>query len=70
MLVDEFGVDTVQGAMEALAAGREKWRVKQLAAAVRDSPETAARVLAELHYSIAPPESGHPAARSERFRAY
>lgn len=70
MLVDEFGVDTVDGAMEALARGRETWRTGQLAAAVRDCPETAARVLAELKYEVRVPGSGHPRPRSDRLQAY
>jgi hypothetical protein len=36
-------------------AGRERWRRRQLAAATRDVPEVAARVLQELGYSVTPP---------------
>lgn len=56
MLIDELGVDAPTGALDALARGRIDWRRKQLAAAVRDSPETAARVLRELNYAVTPPE--------------
>ncbi len=70
MLIDEFGVDTPAGAVEALSCGRQRWRTDQLAAAVRDSPSTAARVLEEIGYSVAPPQQGHGPERRERLRAY
>lgn len=70
MLIDEFGVDTVAGAMEALACGRESWRVSQIAASVRDDPETVARVMAELGYAMTAPSDGHPPRRMDRLRAY
>jgi hypothetical protein len=70
MLADEFGVDTAPGAMEALAEGRQRWRTDQLAAAVRDSPRTAVRVLEGLGYSIEPPPAGLAADRPEKLRAY
>ncbi len=69
MLIDEFGVDTERDAAARLAEGRERWRLDQLAASVRDSPETAARALGALGYSVAPPASGHPANRIDRLRA-
>lgn len=54
-LIDEFGVDAPDGALAALAEGRAEWRRKQLGAAVRDSPEVAARVLRALGYAVAAP---------------
>jgi hypothetical protein len=70
MLLDEFGVDAPAGAKEALCRGRERWRTDQLAAAVRDSPSTAARVLTDLGYTVAPPPEGDRPDRSDRLRAY
>lgn len=39
-------------ALRAIGQGRMRWRRNQLGAAVRDSPETAARILQELGYAI------------------
>lgn len=69
MLADELGVDVESGAYEALAEGRERWRLDQLAAAVRHSPETAAAVLQELGYTVERPAGGALPNRTERLRA-
>lgn len=66
LLIEEFGVDSQQGAQSAIEKGRIDWRRRQLAAATRDAPDTAARVLDELGYTIKPPVGGHPAERSSR----
>src|SRR5690242_21769004 len=50
MLLDELGVDCPRDVRRVLAEGRERWRLKQVAASATDSPETAARVLRELGY--------------------
>ncbi len=68
MLIEELGVDREPGAVEALMQGRAHWRRLQLAAAVRDSPETAAEVLRDLHYGVAPPEAGAPRDRLDRLQ--
>jgi hypothetical protein len=69
MLVTEIGVDAPDGALDALADGRERWRLDQLAASVRDSPETAARVLREeLGYEVRLPDAGPRSDRPERLR--
>ena len=68
MLVTELGVDAPDGALEALRDRRERWRLHQTAAAVRDSPTTAARVLAELGYQVDAPISGPSPDRSDRLR--
>ena len=52
MLVCELGVDCSEEGREALRLARAAWRRKQLAAAVRDAPETAADALAELGYHV------------------
>jgi hypothetical protein len=71
VLIAELGVDAPAGATEALQAGRVDWRKDQLAAAVRDSPETAAKVLREeLDYIVtAPPDSGAAPDRLDKLQA-
>lgn len=71
MLITELGVDAPAGARETLGDGREQWRLDQLASAVGDSPETAARVLEqELGYKVVRPEDGPGADRHDRLRAF
>lgn len=48
MTINEFGIDTVPGWEEAITVGRISWRHIQLAAAVRDDPETARDALREI----------------------
>jgi hypothetical protein len=69
MLIDELGVDAERGAKRALARGRADWRRKQLGASVRDSPETAARVLREMHYTVESPEAGPTSDRMDKLEA-
>lgn len=70
VLITELGVDAPEGAISALEAGRVEWRTNQLAAAVRDSPETAAKVLREeLGYDVTPPSSGPASDRLDKLRA-
>ncbi len=61
MLVEEFGIDSVDTWRSHLASGREKWRRTQLKAAVRDAPEDAAETLRSLGYDVvaaeAPPDN-------------
>lgn len=70
LLVNEFDIETVQGYQEAIDAGRQAWRRRQLGAAVRDIPEEAARVLKELGYTVQPPESGPPEDKIDRLTQY
>jgi hypothetical protein len=70
VIIDEFGVDQEPGALEALAAGRRTWRLGQLGAAVRDSPETAAQTLRNLGYTVTPPTTGAPPERTAKLTAY
>jgi hypothetical protein len=70
MLILELGVDAEDGWQEALAKGRQQWRLNQIGASVRDSPETAARVLRELGYDVSPPASGVVRDRSEKLHLY
>lgn len=69
MLVDEMGVDAPPTADAALADGRARWRRMQIGASVRDCPEMAARVLAELGYAVKPPNGVHPPERLDRLTA-
>lgn len=55
MLVTEFGFDRRDGWKEAVLAGREQWRIKQVKAIVRDHPEAAADVLENLGYQVSRP---------------
>lgn len=48
LVINEFGIDTVPGWEEAITVGRISWRHIQLAAAVRDDPETARDALREI----------------------
>lgn len=48
LLINEFGVDAQPGWQNAIRCGRIAWRHIQLAAAVRDDPETARSALQEL----------------------
>lgn len=67
MLIDEFGVDHDGAAREKLAEGRERWRLVQTRAAVRDAPETAADTLRDLGYCVAlPGDVTTPANRRDR----
>lgn len=52
------GVDHQPNYRVALNEGRERWRRRQLAAMVRDVPEEAVRVLADLGYAIDEPPDG------------
>lgn len=59
MLIQEFGVDAQPDWEPRLRTGRVQWRRTQLAAAVRDCPEEAVRVLVEhLGYSVEVPAMG------------
>lgn len=57
--VDEFGLDHRETYRTALQKGRERFRLRQLAAAVRDSPSTAAEVLRGLGYAVVEPTLAH-----------
>src|SRR5262249_4739271 len=62
-LILEFGVDRQPGWKAAIEEGREQWRRMQLKAAVRDAPEEAAEVLADLGWVLRPPvepTASHP----------
>ncbi len=56
----EFGLDAAADWREALAAGRLQWRRQQLAAAVSDCPEEAARALESLGYVVTRAEGKPP----------
>lgn len=54
-LVQECGVDHHANWESSVNAGRERWRRRQLAAAVRDIPIEAARTLRESGWTVKPP---------------
>lgn len=70
LLIEEFAIDHNDGAAQALAEGRARWRRHQTGAAVRDAPEVAARVLRELGYSVAPPSTGVRPERIDKLTRY
>lgn len=65
MLINEFRIDARDDWQSAVADGREGWRQMQLAAAVRDDPETARRALASLGEGTGQSDSGR-----DRMRAF
>lgn len=52
VLQEEFGLKTGENWLEVCRKSRTRWRRIQLAAAVRDSPETAAEELRRLGYEV------------------
>lgn len=69
-VVQECGADHHPGWRQAVEAGRERWRRRQLAALVRDAPDEAIRVLRENGYRIEPPESGEMRGHPESLRSW
>ncbi|MDN5688598.1 MULTISPECIES: hypothetical protein [unclassified Brachybacterium] len=70
MLIDEFGVDHPEGSFEVLRAARERWRLIQTRAAVRDAPQAAIDALESLGYTVSwSGVSGEPDPRRGRLRA-
>lgn len=57
VLFDEFCFDKMTGAMNAIHDGRERFRARQCATVVRDSPDVAAGALRELGYVVAEPST-------------
>jgi hypothetical protein len=59
VLVDEFGVETRDAEWRSvLREGRADWRRKQVAAAVRDCPQQAAKALRHRGWVVSPPPEG------------
>jgi hypothetical protein len=69
MLITEFGVDALPEAGPALRAGRGRWRVRQLAAAVSDDPMTAVAELTRLGFDVTAREGTEVSARADRLTA-
>lgn len=67
-LIREFGLDTKDQWRDVLQTSRRTWRGRQLKAAVRDDPDSAAAALRALGYSITVPK-GTPARRLDRLNA-
>lgn len=70
MLWHELDVGVRPQAATVLAEGRARWRRRQIAAAVRDAPSEAARVLREMGYAIEAPATGERPERTERLARY
>lgn len=68
-LVNEFGIDTHAGAIDAIHAGRRRWRERQLVATVSDHPVLAADALRDLGYEITAPPAA-PLERADRLTQY
>lgn len=70
MLIDEFGVDHDAGALALLEEARERWRLTQTKAAVRDAPEASVDALRELGYRVEwPLDDAEPRGNRTRLRA-
>lgn len=69
MMMIEFGIDSLPGAGNALREGRSRWRVRQLAAAVSDDPNTAAAELERLGFKVVPLVGTEVSARLDRLTA-
>lgn len=70
MLWHEFGVDVRDTARAAIADGRARWRRHQTAAAVRDAPAEAVRVLRSMGFRVDDPPGGPPSERTDRLARY
>lgn len=57
-LIQECGIDRRDGWRAVVTAGRDRWHTRQLASAVRDMPERAAKALRDLNYVVSSPASG------------
>ena len=64
-LIDELGIDAVEGWKDAIEASRETWRRRQIKTAVRDVPDAAVAVLTDLGFTVTPPNGGVPEPRME-----
>lgn len=57
-VIQECGIDAQPEWRDAVDAGRQQWRRRQIKAAARDAPAEVASVLAELGWTVAPPADG------------
>ena len=69
-VIHEFKVDRRSGAREAIAAGRERWRRRQIATLVRDAPDAAAEALESFGYTVTPPADGPKPPNTAKLRAW
>lgn len=66
-----FGVDATPEGLEALRDGRERWRRAQVGTVVRDAPDEAIRVLADLGYRVRlKPGVAKPEEKTKRLRDF
>lgn len=69
-LIAELGFDHETHWRKAVQQGRAGWRVTQLAAAVRDAPETAAQALRGLGYEVSPEAGAVPVGNDRRLTSW
>lgn len=69
-VLHEFKVDQQDEAREAILAGRERRRRRQIATLVRDAPGVAAAALESLGYTITPPDDGPRPPNRAKLRAW
>lgn len=55
--IEEFGLDHSTKYRDALAAGRRKFRERQLTASIRDSTDIATKTLESLGFTVTPPDN-------------
>lgn len=70
LIEEEFGARPGSTWREVLHRNRVQWRRQQTGAAVRDCPSEAVRVLEELGYSVAAPDTGPVPDREDRLSAF
>lgn len=69
MLIHDLGIDHPDGALDALADARASWRRGQARAIIGADPETAAQVLRDAGWKVAPPEDRLPPERPPHWLA-
>lgn len=66
----EFAIDTAPGWKAVLDESLRNWRLMQLKSAVRDAPDTAARVLRALGYEVKEPSVPHARPAPDEVKLY
>ena len=69
-LVADCGVDAVPDWEKAICEGCERWRLRQLATAIRDVPGETGRILAELGWTVTPPMQGQSTEQRQALRQW
>lgn len=69
-LIEDCGFEARPGWRSYVEAGRERWRRRQLRAAVRDAPDVAAEELRAVGYLVEEPDGGHSGNGAVNFRRW